>query len=420
MIGCWANNRQWSESPFTFPRGFSNSTTEGSATYSCLNGETVTPLTVPTLAPWADRMTDFRDGEVLERLTESFQVPAANWKLAPAPEHSVESLRSGLAGPHGSYSRSVEIYDSLKLMDDCGTELKAVLYCDCAAKPIFNSCSKEFCPTCHNRKAEIHRQDWRRRLKQDRGTRWEFYTLTMPRRFFPWEVREGVDSLHQAFRSLTRSHWWRKSCKSRLGFGVIEPKPKLSMTKLGLIPTFNIHIHFVRSGARMNWDTLRSKWIDRGGGAWIKGEVLARNVKKKSWDKESKKYIHEYSSRRTEAVLKYMSNYMTHDMNSKSEKKWGLASLPMGWAAFVSEELKGKQLYISGGRAWIEAKRKADLIEEHLACDCCGSGIDYFRGADWDLKYAVERNPEPDPGQWRFVNKRPPPPNPNIIMGLVA
>ena len=87
MIGCWANNRQWAKSPFTFPRGFSNSTTEGSAAYSCLNGETVTPLTVATLAPWADRMTDFRDGEVLQRLTESFQVPAANWKLAPAPEH---------------------------------------------------------------------------------------------------------------------------------------------------------------------------------------------------------------------------------------------------------------------------------------------------------------------------------------------
>ena len=398
------DEHEWGLKDFDLTVPFHDWDSEGEArtSYPRPQHEIVTP-------PWGDTFSPispahYPDGR-FEELIEGLRVPVnPDRRFSNPPEiksktHLAYRMRGGER--KDPFIIADQMGRALHEQNKCGTEVVGALYCGCATVGLTNRCGQHFCPECHNHKAQSHRKEWRKRLKHDRGQRYEFWTMTMPQLYYWWDVEEGVEAIRAAWRDLTRSHYWRNH--NRLWFGVIEPKPGLAMTEYGLIPTFHVHIHFVRSGKRMEYSDVIQKWADRGGGRVHSSGPLGLSVRGK---RNARK-------RRVGQIISYMSKYMTGSMSDDPEqaKKWGMTDLPKAIGAYVSTKLKGRQMYFSGGRAWIEAGKRAHAEDEYACCTNCGSGIYHEIDVECAMTF-IDRLPKPERGWWTTTTEPPPPPDP--------
>ena len=327
---------------------------------------------LPSLAP------QFDEGECIVEafpLGSSFAIGNDAHPSLIRKGHPLPLIDGKPSLPHISLNDNLIYEETMDKIKNCGTEMKAYIHCNCSAIPILNNCGSNVCPTCWASKCTKQRKEWSRKLQFDRGRSYRFLTLTSPRRYFTWELDQGIDNLHKSFRKLTKSSWWRNL--SRLWFGTIEFEPAWSSYIVDgeevIIPTVNLHIHVIVGGSMIPINKLREKWVAHGGG--IQCHIV---------------YMKPAETRHAslKGIISYISKYMTDDKKKKYDKdgelirKLSWSKIPLYYRSIASHQLKGRQIFISGGHM---RTRLAKLLQDNpevaepLCCLNCGSmvGLSY-------------------------------------------
>lgn len=293
--------------------------------------------------------------------------------------------------PTLSYNEIWKSNSTVHNINSCNEDVVALVSCNCSSVPIYNQCRNVTCANCWRQKCLQKRKKWRKSLILDKGRSYRFVTLTLPRRYFAWEVGQAVDIIHTGFRNLSKSKWWRN--RFRLWFGTIEIEAGWSEyqnTEFGdfILPTFNVHLHLVTSGKMPDAKQLLSKWQNQGGGR-IDISLLAQKARKR-WLK-------------TEACLNYLTKYVTGDKGQAPPSKVFMSDINPFYQAMVSEQVRGRHMFITGGAMRSNLSKKAKQMEDTVCyCTNCNSIVSYLTMETLET-HNIEELPRPKSGFWKSL-----------------
>ena len=285
-----------------------------------------------------------------------------------------------------------QIYDRI---DDCGTEIEAYVSCSCSSLPIYNSCNQFACPDCWARKARKQRDKWIKCMSVDKGRSYRFLTLTEKRRYYSWEVGTAVDRLHKRLRTISKLKWWR--ARFRLWFGTIEIEPVWEHHPNGWIVSFNVHLHLVTSGRMPEIEALRSRWKKYGGGSRVHVTLIASRMRQRR--------------AKAHSLVRYITKYFTdHKSQLKKKGKDTVRSLSMKKVpqidrAIISDSLRGRHLFVSGGHMRSVLPKRAALLDaEYCYCVECRTRVSYV---PYDQMNPTLIDVPPEKGFWVWTTAPP-------------
>lgn len=234
--------------------------------------------------------------------------------------------------------------------EECGERIVAFIGCDCDKKiPIYLSCNYWGCLNCETKKNLSKRKMWNSKLKSDKGRNWKLLTFQHSKRVFVRDFHKAVKEIHDDFRKLTKTKWWRRHARAWLG--VIE----YTIKEENGTPTFYPHLHVIYSGKNFKYAALSKRWYKyHNAGVNIKDRNPKTLAKTTKMD-----------------CLKYITKYMTKKLNDNKRKKGYISSeeITNEEQLILAHTMKGVHKYITGG------KLRKSVKKVSFCCTTCETPI---------------------------------------------